>query len=541
MAANGISRFLTKEKKQLAKLDIAQAKRQGYSAVAHSTGTQEYNTITANQFGAIKVVSDGNSHTYLVFVLPIPAVQNYLYISAPLHNIRFGGNDHIDAASIAGPLVDCSTLSGFTQEGAKGYLLSTNLMGSSNANVGIIDYPTGRFVGIGSPSTTAGSYRIHNTYDITELPTQYSDNTIVDNPNPGGLQQGRPWKSTPNVLAGLWRSQYNGYFGDVEFAGSHGQQTTSPDWFDAQTPVESIQVTDFSKPEIGASIVSFQWIGYFRAPHTAKYIFYITSDDESYFWIGNNAITSYTTANANIWTWTGLGETASDSIALTAGTYYPIRLQWGNATGQNSLSINWATIPWVWASAHTDTALLLTNNNLTVSGTLALHDGYYEAISLGNYPINAGDKVMFSLTVDAWPDEADYTGIGIGNILTNTHDYPGYNTNSVGFFDDGNLYYDNNPLPGIYPTFGYNGAVVDIAVDRVSNLIWIRVDGGDWNGDPANDPGTATGGADISGVTGTVYPAASPYFVDPVAGAISINLSALHQIPTGFKFADLGS
>lgn len=31
------------------------------------------------------------------------------------------------------------------------------------------------------------------TYDITELPTQYSDNDVVDNPNVGGLQQGRPW------------------------------------------------------------------------------------------------------------------------------------------------------------------------------------------------------------------------------------------------------------------------------------------------------------------------------------------------------------
>jgi len=31
------------------------------------------------------------------------------------------------------------------------------------------------------------------TYDITQLPTQYSGNTVVDNPNTGGLVQGRPW------------------------------------------------------------------------------------------------------------------------------------------------------------------------------------------------------------------------------------------------------------------------------------------------------------------------------------------------------------
>lgn len=31
------------------------------------------------------------------------------------------------------------------------------------------------------------------TYDITQLPTQYDDNTVVDNPNVGGLVVGRPW------------------------------------------------------------------------------------------------------------------------------------------------------------------------------------------------------------------------------------------------------------------------------------------------------------------------------------------------------------
>lgn len=31
------------------------------------------------------------------------------------------------------------------------------------------------------------------TYDITQLPTQFDDNNVVDNPNVGGLVQGRPW------------------------------------------------------------------------------------------------------------------------------------------------------------------------------------------------------------------------------------------------------------------------------------------------------------------------------------------------------------
>lgn len=34
------------------------------------------------------------------------------------------------------------------------------------------------------------------TYDITQLPTQYNGNVILDNPNAGGLVVGRPWIAT---------------------------------------------------------------------------------------------------------------------------------------------------------------------------------------------------------------------------------------------------------------------------------------------------------------------------------------------------------
>ena len=36
-------------------------------------------------------------------------------------------------------------------------------------------------------------------YDITQLPTQYDDNAVVDNANAGGLVTGRPWTTTPGV------------------------------------------------------------------------------------------------------------------------------------------------------------------------------------------------------------------------------------------------------------------------------------------------------------------------------------------------------
>jgi hypothetical protein len=34
------------------------------------------------------------------------------------------------------------------------------------------------------------------TYNITQLPTQYTGNAVTDNANTGGLVEGRPWTTT---------------------------------------------------------------------------------------------------------------------------------------------------------------------------------------------------------------------------------------------------------------------------------------------------------------------------------------------------------
>jgi hypothetical protein len=38
------------------------------------------------------------------------------------------------------------------------------------------------------------------TYDLTLLPTQFNDNGLIDNPNAGGLVQGRPWIETVSTF-----------------------------------------------------------------------------------------------------------------------------------------------------------------------------------------------------------------------------------------------------------------------------------------------------------------------------------------------------
>jgi hypothetical protein len=57
----------------------------------------------------------------------------------------------------------------------------------------------------GSADPTKPYYRSTNVLDISELPTKYSGNTVVDNINSTGLVAGRPWSTseTPNLFSEL--------------------------------------------------------------------------------------------------------------------------------------------------------------------------------------------------------------------------------------------------------------------------------------------------------------------------------------------------
>lgn len=46
----------------------------------------------------------------------------------------------------------------------------------------------------------AASSNTRSTYDLTELPTQYNGDTVVDNPNSNGLIVGRPWIETVSAF-----------------------------------------------------------------------------------------------------------------------------------------------------------------------------------------------------------------------------------------------------------------------------------------------------------------------------------------------------
>lgn len=191
-------------------------------------------------------------------------------------------------------------------------------------------------------------------YDITQLPTQYYNNMVINNPNSSGLVTGRPWITGSNDSKyenGLFTRGYSGYFNDV------------PTWFATATQTTQAIATSLEVPAYPTT-TSLQALGYFVPRTTETYTFYTTSDDASWLWIGNNAITGFTTSNAVVSNG-GLhgGVEQSGSIALTAGVYYPIRIQYGNNAVSGMLSVSFSTPTIAKTNNFTDLIFYNANTN----------------------------------------------------------------------------------------------------------------------------------------------------------------------------------
>jgi hypothetical protein len=128
---------------------------------------------------------------------------------------------------------------------------------------------------------------------------------------------------------GLYRRTYSGYFND------------NVNYFDGTLPTAAAVDTSPISPGTILATTSYQWLGYWLATSDTIFsgsgYFGLTSDDASYLWIGNTALTGYTTGNALI----NLGglhasETATGNTPMTAGVYYPIRIQYGNNVGDTA-------------------------------------------------------------------------------------------------------------------------------------------------------------------------------------------------------------
>lgn len=140
--------------------------------------------------------------------------------------------------------------------------------------------------------------------------------------------------------AGLYKTTFSGYHGEnpAFFA------TATPTSF-GTNPATSVQTTSITEPSSDdGSNFSCQWLGYFKSTTTETYTFFLSSDDGSYLWIGANALSGFTTANANINNGGAHGpQEVSNTFSLVAGNYYPIRIQFGEIGGGDVMTFNYST------------------------------------------------------------------------------------------------------------------------------------------------------------------------------------------------------
>lgn len=157
-----------------------------------------------------------------------------------------------------------------------------------------------------------------------------------------GIIVGSGISITPDIVynAGLYKTTYAGYFNDVPsfFA------TATPTTYGAN-PATSVQTTTISEPSSSdGENFSCQWLGYFKPTTTQTHTFYLSSDDASYMWIGSNAVSGFTTGNATVNNGGLHGNTETNgTAALTAGIYYPIRIQFGELSGGDVMTFSYST------------------------------------------------------------------------------------------------------------------------------------------------------------------------------------------------------
>ena len=147
------------------------------------------------------------------------------------------------------------------------------------------------------------------------------------------------WQPT-NYNAGLYKTTYAGYHNENPSVFATAIPTTY-----GTNPATSIQTTTISEAATDdGSNFMVQWLGYFKPTTTETYTLYISSDDGSYLWIGANAISGFTTANSTINNGGAHGNTERNTtVSLTAGIYYPIRIQFGEISGGDVFAFNYST------------------------------------------------------------------------------------------------------------------------------------------------------------------------------------------------------
>jgi hypothetical protein len=183
------------------------------------------------------------------------------------------------------------------------------------------------------------SYLVTSTNSLNNVEKVKSASTkvlFVANPNkrlfPIGASAQPAEALFTGTYIGLTGKRYSGYFGD------------DPYWFNTATATVNTGYNFLTSPvpfNAGSSTLeSYEFTGWFKPGKNENYTFYTYTDDASYLWLGEVALSGYNTGNALVNNGGGHGSIEkSGTINLTGSYYYPIRIQYGNGGGGGNLSL----------------------------------------------------------------------------------------------------------------------------------------------------------------------------------------------------------
>jgi hypothetical protein len=152
----------------------------------------------------------------------------------------------------------------------------------------------------------------------------------------------RPKNSIPT--SGLLFKIFNGYFADdVNYDSTATLKSGASTGYTTTISNINTGTGGYIPLDSSTEYYSVFWYGYFKSDFTGTWTFSLYSDDSSLMWIGDNALSGYSLSNLTVDNrGTHAMETRTGTISLVAGTYYPIRIAFGEQAHGDNCVFSWS-------------------------------------------------------------------------------------------------------------------------------------------------------------------------------------------------------
>jgi hypothetical protein len=250
-----------------------------------------------------------------------------------------------------------------------------------------------------------------------------------------------------NATQGLWRRHYlgnwstSGNIDDINFFSNNSSVYELADTY-----------VSFGYRDITSqSNYAFEWLGYIYCDSTDTYNFGVNVDDYARIWIGDAAIRGYNNSNAVLVAISGGVLVNSNSVILTSGYFYPVRIWFQEISGAEKMQVYFG---------HADGPFLTSMNQHPLwynNATTGLNSHIFPTPGTGSYNADSGSSVLAGTPYDPGGAQATvnngapgfYRRAVLGEWYTGN-----YATTNMSFFD-GKTVWDYRP--DSFVSFGNQG------------------------------------------------------------------------------------